>query len=217
MQYCICNLLNLLLCLFAQEGNYPVALQTWRQRWASYLEASSSVLEFLSSKQLYLSEDWCHLRRILLILTSHWEHDGFQCYFIMPCATFTPLLFIPGQVEALTLTAAAQQSVPNAERLPWGFGRRLRLTAGCTVRTHILLNTEHKAILCSSTIYARKEEKRNVQKTSKTSELCTKAIFLVITGRLSTQNLCLLHYQLGLHNLGGKFWVTFLIKIAIAI
>ncbi len=115
----------------------------------------------------------------------------------MPCATFTPLLFVPGRVEALTLTAAAQQSVSNAERLPWGFGWRLRLTAGCTVRTHVTGHWTQGNPMQLKNIW-KEIRKKNVQKTSKTSELSTQAIFLVITDRLSTQNLCLLHYQLGL-------------------
>lgn len=87
-----------------------------------------------------------HIANINISLRSS-TRDGFQCYFIILCATFTPLLFTSGRVEALTPTAAAQQSVSNAEGLPWGFGWRLRLTAGCTVTTHILLDTELKAIL----------------------------------------------------------------------
>lgn len=136
MQNHVCNIWHLLLCCYVQGGNYPVAFQTWRQQRVSYLEASSSGLEFLSSKRLYLSEDWSHLRHIADInISLRSKHIQ---WVSVSCVTFAPLLFVSGRVGALTLTAATQQSVSNAERLSWGLGWWLGLTAGCTVaNTHI--------------------------------------------------------------------------------
>lgn len=126
-------------CWSVQEDSRPASLQMWLQETASSRKVSSSALGCPSSKSFYPWEGWCHLRAQCNI--QFYLAKGIKCfentklyYMGIYSPTFMhvlPLLLRFGGVWTccLGLSFTSQQRLSDAQRLAWGFGRRLHLAA----------------------------------------------------------------------------------------